>query len=512
MTFAPENENLHTAAAATYDFSDLHEPAISSAGGEAQIFRKLDIALSSSEILQLCRTIKMSPVEVVLQLVEQYRRACKKGIFVQVSSRLMSTASSLQPEQLSLVTDYHSLPTVREWTEDTMPHAPPDIYHQSQVEPRYNETASNSHSLSKADSPAASATWHVCIACDQSYALSAGLGKHQRTVCERTRYWKCPLCDHLVFEKLSELHDHHLSVHRDTCAECHSAVGADLSDHCKALLSTHTVEIGKRAWGCPCCIHCFDTLRAWNRHKMSHWHQLQNERLTNWSFTTMVRSLLSHRYLLPVSKNYNWSLCSWAHMGKSECQTLRFALERHVIPSTMLHHELYSQFHMPDSLVLHTYTLGTAGHPSASYLPATIYQTASNFAPTYSHASINQVPTFGPVHPTFNQQDYIEGDHIFQPGTSQSLAVNTFALDPDEEEGLDPLAPSDVGLLEYKRATGAVQKRLVDDEWYHRSPQGPAPLASYVPCPQDRHRVRLKALYHRKRAKDGSPFRRKRPV
>src|SRR5579859_2415732 len=52
---------------------------------------------------------------------------------------------------------------------------------------------------------------------------------------------------------------------------------------------------GVEGLGCPCCINCFDTLEAWNQHKGI--HGIRNEKVENWSFRTMVRSLL-HQHAL----------------------------------------------------------------------------------------------------------------------------------------------------------------------------------------------------------------------
>lgn len=415
----------------------------------------------------------------------------------------MSIVASSAPGQLSLVTDYHPQPFATSWPEVILPHATSDIYHHSGANAGPSGKALNSYNLPKPDGLPASAKWNICMACNQSYALSTGLGKHQRTGCESTGYWKCSLCQDQIFEKLGELHRHHLSIHGDTCSDCCNTVDSSLSNHCKAFLSQCCIEIVKKAWGCPCCIDCSDTLRAWNKHKISHQHQVQNEKVANWSFSTMVRSLLRHRDLLPASCKYDWSLCSWAHMKKNDSQTLRFALERHVIPSNMSNNEVYSRLSMPESLVLHTFTLGTVGDTSAAPLNAIRCQTSMNAVLAYNNnISIDQCSRVLPADLNFPQNG-LERGHNSVSNENQQCHTSAFNMTPNEAIHHGELALFDVDSMEYRRADGVVRTRLFDDQGYARIRQGPEPLASYVHRLQNHARVR-------KRAKGRTPIRKDR--
>jgi hypothetical protein len=418
----------------------------------------------------------------------------------------MSIDASSAPDQPSLVTDCHPQPLATSWAEDILPHTTSDICYHSGANAGPSGKALNSYNLPKPDGLAASAKWNICMACNQSYALPAGLGKHQRTGCESTRYWKCSLCQHQIFEKLGELHQHHLSIHGDTCFDCCNTADSSLSDHCKAFLSRCCIEIAKKAWGCPCCIDCSDTLRAWNKHKNSHRHQVQNEKVANWSFSTMVRSLLCHRDLLPASHKYNWSLCSWAHMKKNESQTLRFALERHVIPSNMFNNEIYSRLSMPESLVLHAFTLGTVGDTSVAPLNAIRCQTSMSAVLAYNNISIDQCSGVLPANLNF-QQDSLERGHNSVSDESQQRHTSAFNMTPNEAADHEGVALFDIDSVEYKRATGVLQTRICDDQGYPRIRQGPEPLASCIPRLQNHTRVPLK---HRQRARGRTPIRKDR--
>jgi hypothetical protein len=418
----------------------------------------------------------------------------------------MSIAASSAPDPLSLVTDCHPQPFAASWADDILPHATSDIYYQPGANAGPSGKALNSYNLPKPDGLAASAKWNICIACNKSYEHPAGLGKHQRTGCESTGYWKCSLCQYQIFEKLGELHQHHLSVHGDTCSDCCNTVDSSLSGHCKEILSRCCIEIAKKAWGCPCCIACFDTLRAWNEHKISHRHQVQNEKVANWFFGTMVLSLLRHRDLLPASCKYDWSRCSWDHMKKNQSQTLRFALERHVIPSNMFNNEIYSRLSMPESLVLHTFTLGTVGDASAAPLSAIGCQTSMNAVLAYNNISIDQCSGGVPANLNF-QQDGLERGHNSVSDENQQHHTSAFNVTPDEAADHGGLALFDFDSVEYRRATGVVRTRLRDDQGYLRIRQGPEPLASYLPGLQNHARVPVKP---RQRAKGRTPIRKDR--
>jgi hypothetical protein len=220
----------------------------------------------------------------------------------------------------------------------------------------------------------------------------------------------------------------------------------------------------------------------------------------------MVRSLLRHRDLLPASCKYNWSLCSWAHMKKNESQTLRFALERHVIPSNMFNNEIYSRLSMPESLVLHTFTLGRVGDSSAAPFNAIGCQISVNAVLAYNNIPIDQCSGVLPANLNF-QQDSLERGHNSVSDESQPRHTTTFNMTPDEAANHEELPLFDIDSVEYKRATGVLRTRLLDDQGYPRIRQGPEPLASYVPRLQNHIRVPQK---HYKRAEGRTPIRKHR--
>jgi hypothetical protein len=345
----------------------------------------------------------------------------------------MSIGASSEPAQPSFLTGCHSEPFATGWSEENLPHPTSGTYCHSDGNTRQGATALNSYTLTKPDGLTTPATWNVCMACDQSYALPAGLGKHQRTVCERTRYWQCRLCRDQIFEKVSELHQHYVSHHDDTCSDSYNESSSSPSDHCKAYLSQWSIEVAKKSYGCPCCIGCFDTIRDWNKHKATHWNQVRNGKVSNWSFSTMVRSLLRHRDLLAASSQYNWSLCDWAYMKKNECRTLRFALERHVIPSTMFNNEIYSRLAMPHSLVLHTFALGTARGDFAASLDAIRFQIGMNPVPAYGNVSIEPFSDVLPLNLNFHGQDGVGRCHNIERDENRQRPPNTFDMVVDDE-------------------------------------------------------------------------------
>src|SRR5437763_1340559 len=84
----------------------------------------------------------------------------------------------------------------------------------------------------------------------------------------------------LYFTKKPNFTKHHRSMHAETYSSCCDTRKSLLSDHCKAILSQCFREAaGKRAWGCLCCLSCFNTLGAWNQHMIV--HQIHNGKVQN---------------------------------------------------------------------------------------------------------------------------------------------------------------------------------------------------------------------------------------
>ena len=343
-------------------------------------------------------------------------------------------------------------------------------------------------------------SWHVCIACDESFANPGNLRKHQREVCERKLDWVCPIWPHEVFGRLSELCRHHRSIHADACSNCCATERQSPSDHCKQLLSQCSRRTAdKKAWGCPCCLSCFNTLEAWNQHKTM--HTTHNEKVVNWSLSTMFRSLLLHHDLYLEYNKYNWSLCSWAHMGKDDRQTLRYALERHVLSSTFNSQD-YSRLGMPGSLVWHTYRLGIQGSTYTAPVNATSSQIAMvpllacgpiDSFPELQSMALNPQPQ-GSLESSSNCRDGHEQHLQDPPASSAAIECEDFTL-------------NDFGTLEYQRAAGMLAVRHPDHVGNHDGVvHGPPPLADYVPTPK---KGRQKANAPRKLLQGPPPIRKK---
>jgi hypothetical protein len=197
----------------------------------------------------------------------------------------------------------------------------------------------------------------------------------------------------------------------------------------------------------------------------------------------MVRSLLRHRDLLAASDKYDWSRCSWAYMGKNQYQTLRFALERHVIPSTMFDTETYSRLGMLESLVLNTFRLGMARDTSVAPLDVFGRQTAINAPSDYSNASMDQSSGFQATNLGFPELKDIGRGNTFESDQNQHHTPNTFDMAPDEAENHEELATFDITSVKYRRATGNSQTWLLNGQGHFSREQGLAPLASYAPSP-----------------------------
>jgi hypothetical protein len=197
----------------------------------------------------------------------------------------------------------------------------------------------------------------VCIACDTSCKNSRALRKHQLEFCERKFEWICPACPDQIFGLQDRLNRHHFDAHATTCPHCCDKQKSYPSDHCKTVLSQCFRKMAdKKAWGCPCCSACFQSLDAWNKHNMD--HITQNERVANWNFSTMVRSLLQQQDLATIYNRYDWFRCDWSGFGKDECWNLRLALERHVLPLGLEEYPKYSCLPILEAVALYVFNTG----------------------------------------------------------------------------------------------------------------------------------------------------------
>ena len=117
----------------------------------------------------------------------------------------------------------------------------------------------------------------------------------------------------------------------------------------------------KKAWGCPCCLRCFDTVEAWTRHGRN--HPVQNNKVVGWSLSIMVQSLLDQPYLKDAVAHLPWHACDPAKVKAEVCQDLREALERHKLPDAVQGHYDYRHLKLPDALAQYAFRLIAYGGP-----------------------------------------------------------------------------------------------------------------------------------------------------
>jgi hypothetical protein len=249
-------------------------------------------------------------------------------------------------------------------------------------------------------------------------------------------------------------------MHAETCSSCCDTRKSLPSDRCKAALSQCFREAAeKKDWGCPCCLSCFDTLGTWNQHMIV--HQIHNEKVQNWSFSIMVHSLL-HRGLAAVYHRYDWQYCSWASLRKNERQTLRPALERHVLPSNVCDHEDFAHLGLPESLALHAFQLGTVGNIYANATSVNRSQSAVAAVPCYDSGSSDQCSVFPP--PVLDSYERDE----------QQCIPNTLTSELADDEELESV---DCFPLPYQSAFGTTK-------WRYYSDHGPLPESQTNPVTQ----------------------------
>lgn len=197
----------------------------------------------------------------------------------------------------------------------------------------------------------------------------------------------------------------------------------------------------------------------------------------------MVHSLLLHRGLATVYHRYDWQYCSWASLRKNECQTLRSALERHVLPSNVCDHEDFAHLSLPESLALYAFQLGTVGNIYANATSVNGSQSAVAAVPCYNNGPSDQCSVFPPL----VLDSYPQGD--FEKFTNferdeQQCTPNTLASEsPDGEE----LESVDCFPLPYQSAFGTTKWRYYGDHGpLPESQTDPAILGTYLQSSQNR--------------------------
>jgi hypothetical protein len=201
---------------------------------------------------------------------------------------------------------------------------------------------------------------NICYACDKSFKSANTLAKHQTEFCERKVEWVCRTCPHKVYGLQERLNRHHMEVHAETCPNGCDKREKLLSEACKTQLSKCSRQVTtKKAWGCPCCVKCFESLEEWSHHGWS--HPVQNEKVQDWSFSTMMWSLLKQPYFPEHMTRKYWGSCNWSTLPKEASNSLRYALERQEVPADVMAHPDYRGVDDPVALAMYAFNLGTTG-------------------------------------------------------------------------------------------------------------------------------------------------------
>jgi hypothetical protein len=200
---------------------------------------------------------------------------------------------------------------------------------------------------------------HICVACNLSFRNKGSLSKHWEQHCERGMEWACLLCVPIkIFNCKEKLCRHHISNHGKVCIRGCKNPRRLL---CEEGVAWSEYLRPKQAWGCPCCLQCFDTFAAWTKHSAI--HPLQNGKVIGWSLNTMVQSLMLQPYLTDAIAYLPWHMFDLAGAKVDVCQNLREILERHKIPDTVRYHYDYIYLRLPEALVQYVFRLVTYGVP-----------------------------------------------------------------------------------------------------------------------------------------------------
>ena len=174
-----------------------------------------------------------------------------------------------------------------------------------------------------------------------------------------------------------------MEAHADPCSYGCDKREKLFCEACKTHLSTCSRHVAtKKAWGCPCCVTCFESLEEWSHHVSS--HPVQNEKVLGWSFSTMIWSLLRQPYL-SHKKLKDWEPCNWSTLRKEASQSLRNALERQEVSAAVRAHADYFGLDGPAALAKYALSLGTTGkaHPR-EVKTSKIRDTTSYYSPSPS--------------------------------------------------------------------------------------------------------------------------------
>jgi hypothetical protein len=211
---------------------------------------------------------------------------------------------------------------------------------------------------------------NICYACNKPCGSATTLAKHRTEFCERRVEWVCPACPRKAFGLQERLNRHHMDAHADSCPSGCDKREKLLSEACKMQLSNSSRQLAtKKAWGCPCCVKCFESLEEWNHHVLS--HPIQDEKVQDWSYSTKIWSLLKQPYISDYVTWEHWQYCTWSKLPKEISSSLCDALERHEVPAAVNTHVDYCGLDGPAALAKYAFNLGTTGkaHPRECKTP-----------------------------------------------------------------------------------------------------------------------------------------------
>lgn len=376
------------------------------------------LVLTGDQVLLLLKAVRAFPQEQIFSSIDQHRQNSRIILhkFLRLGDRAdCIVASCAASEQLSLLTTCLTQSLATSSAVDSMLQARACTRHDSMTMPGIFEQDMCDDGPPLSFATTTFAGKHFCIACDTSFANSEALKKHQTEFCERKLDWVCPTCPDQTFGLLDRLNRHHCKTHAETCRHGCDKRKTYPSDYCKTILSQcYRITAEKKAWGCPCCISCFDGFEAWDQHKAI--HRIQNEKVEDWSFSTMVRSLLHQETLGAVFARFLWSRCNWSGLGKRDCQSLKLALERHVLPSVVKEHPDYSRLGFSEALALYTFRLGTTGKACTE-----LVGTPGSKGANRSHLTPSSYETPEQIFPSCQTMNMTSQPHAWLEGGSSSL-------------------------------------------------------------------------------------------
>jgi hypothetical protein len=200
----------------------------------------------------------------------------------------------------------------------------------------------------------------ICVACDITFKNKSSLSRHYQQHCERQVEWLCQLCHPMKsFYRREKLCQHHIDHHAVGCVpNCKYKRGGLCDWH---LAGSIQKLPEKKAWGCPCCLRCFDSWDAWIKHGAN--HPVQNDKVVGWSLITMVQSLLFQPFIADAISTSPLRSCDLTKVKADVCQNLREALERHELPDAVQAHYDYRHLQRPEALALYAFRLVAYGEP-----------------------------------------------------------------------------------------------------------------------------------------------------